>query len=169
MGVSTFVPVAEYLRTSYRPDRDFLEGVLLERNVGEYGHSTVQTVASGLINAHGSEWGVKARVESRVNVRPDRYRVPDLVILDRSLPREEIIKHPPLVCVEVLSPDDRMSEMDERIEDYLQMGVPCVWILDPVRRKAYLRTGPTATEVDRTIRAPGTPIELSLDELFAEL
>ena len=167
--VSTLVPVAEYLRISYRPDCDFLEGVILERNVGEYSHSTVQTNIAGLFNARGATWGVRARVELRLKVKGDRYRVPDILVLDRSLPREEIITHAPLLCVDVLSPEDRMSEMDERVNDYLNMGVACVWILDPRRRKAFVRTGPTATEVTGAIGVPGTPIEIKLDDIFAEL
>ncbi len=107
-------------------------------------------------------------MELRVNVRPGRYRVPDVVLIDRSLTREEIITHPPSLCVEVLSPEYRISETDERLADYFQMGVPCVWIFDPVRRKAFLRTGSTSTEVTGTIRMPGTPIELALDDVFAE-
>jgi Uma2 family endonuclease len=169
MVVSTLVPVAEYLRTSYRPDCEFLDGAILGRNLGEYSHSTVQTNACGLINARGIEWGVRARAELRLNVRPGRYRVPDVLVLDRRSPPEEIITQPPLLCIEVLSPEDRMSEMDERITDYLTMGVACAWILDPRRRKAFVRTGATATEVTGTIRVPGTPIELSLDALFADL
>ena len=137
--------------------------------MSEYSHSTVQTIASALINARGLEWGVKARVELRVNVRSDRYRVPDIVVLDRAAPREEVIPCPPLVCLEVLSPEDRMSEMEERIDDYLQMGVRCVWLVDPVRRRAFLHTLRTAFEVTGKLHAPGTPIEISLDALFAEL
>jgi hypothetical protein len=34
--VSTTVPLSEYLNTSYRPDRDYLDGELMERNVGEW-------------------------------------------------------------------------------------------------------------------------------------
>ena len=169
MAVSTLDPVAEYLRTSYRPDCDYLDGVILERNLGEYSHSTVQTNVSSLVNARGVEWGVRARVELRVNVRPGRYRVPDVILIDRSLPREEIITHPPILCVEVLSPEDRISEMDERITDYFKMGVACVWIFDPIRRKAFLRTASTSTEATGTIRVPGTSIELALDDVFAEL
>ncbi len=169
MAVSTLVPVAEYLRTSYRPDCDYLDGVILERNLGEYSHSTVQTNVSTLVNAQGLHWGVRARVELRVNVRPGRYRVPDVIVIDRSLPREEIITHAPILCVEVLSPEDRMGEMEERITDYFKMGVPCVWIFDPIGRKAFLRTGSTSTEVTGTIRVPGTSIELALDDVFAEL
>ena len=91
------------------------------------------------------------------------------MVIDRTWPREEIVTHAPILCVEVLSPEDRMSEMEERIADYLAMGVPCVWILDPVRRTARVRTGATTTEVTGTIRVPGTPIELRLDEVFADL
>ena len=167
MGVSTLVPVAEYLRTSYRPDCDYLDGVILERNLGEFSHSTAQTNTWNLINIRGVEWGVNPKVELRLNVRSHRYRVPDVLVLDRNWPREEIITRAPLLCIEVLSPEDRMSEMEERIADYLSMGVPCVWILDPLRRKAFVRTGLTTTEVTGTIRAPGTPIELSVDEIFA--
>ncbi len=169
MAVSTLVPVAEYLRTSYRPDCDYLDGVILERNLGEYSHSTVQTNVWNRFNIRGAEWDVRARIELRVNVRPGRYRVPDVVVIDRSLPREEIITHPPILCVEILSPEDRMSEMEERITDYFKMGVPCVWIFDPIRRKAFLRTGSTSAEVTGTIGVPGTPIELALDDVFAEL
>ena len=163
------VPVTEYLRTSYRPDCDYIEGAILERNVGAFSHSTVQSSAWNLINLRGAEWGVMPKIELRVNVSSHRYRVPDVLVLDRNSPREEIVTRPPLLCIEVLSLEDRMSEMDERIADYLNMGVPCVWILDPLRRKAFVRTGPTATEVTGTIRAPGTPIELSLAEIFADL
>ena len=168
-AMSTLVPVAEYLRTSYRPDCDFLEGVILERNVGEYSHSTVQTNVWNFINTRGAEWGVWVRITLRLNVRSGQYRVPDVMVLDRNSPREEIIAHAPLLCVEVLSPEDRISEMDERVNDYLNMGVGCVWILDPRRGKAFVRTGPTATEVTGTIRVPGTPIEIPLDDIFAEL
>ena len=98
-----------------------------------------------------------------------RIETDPLPTLACSLPREEIITHAPILCVEVLSPEDRISEMDERITDYFQMGVPCVWIFDPIRRKAVLRTASTSTEVTGTIRVPGTPIELALDGVFAEL
>ena len=169
MAVSRLVPVAEYLRTSYRPDCDYLDGVILERNLGEYSHSTVQTSVGGLLKSRGNEWGVHTCFALRVKVRPGRYRVPDVVLIDRSLPREEIITHPPILCVEVLSPEDCVSEMEERITDYFQMGVACVWIFDPIRRKAFLRAGSTSAELTGTIGVPGTPIELALDDVFAEL
>jgi len=170
MVVSTLVPVAEYLRTSYRPDCDYLEGVILERNVGEYDHSKVQTTVAGLLNARGKEWRIEACVELRVNVRPGRrYRVPDVVVLDESAPREQIIACPPVLCIEVLSPDDRMSEMDERISDYFELGVSCVWVLDPRRRKAFIYTRTASVQATEVITVPGTAIALGVQTLFAGL
>jgi hypothetical protein len=42
MERSTLISVEEYLNTSYRPDREYIDGALLERNVGERAHSRLQ-------------------------------------------------------------------------------------------------------------------------------
>ena len=42
MKAATLVPVEEYLRTTYHPDCDYVDGEVLERNVGERDHSKVQ-------------------------------------------------------------------------------------------------------------------------------
>jgi hypothetical protein len=42
MSTATAVSLKEYLNTSYRPDCDYLDGELLERNVGEVDHSRLQ-------------------------------------------------------------------------------------------------------------------------------
>jgi hypothetical protein len=42
MSTGTLVSLAEYLRTSYDPDCDFVEGEVRERNVGKRKHSYAQ-------------------------------------------------------------------------------------------------------------------------------
>jgi hypothetical protein len=42
MKAATLISVEEYLRTSYRPDCDYVDGEVLERNVGERDHSKLQ-------------------------------------------------------------------------------------------------------------------------------
>jgi Uma2 family endonuclease len=69
-------------------------------------------------------------------VAPDRFRVPDVCLTTESHP-EQVFRTPPFACIEVLSPDDRLSEMQERVADYLYFGVPFVWIVDPETRKAW--------------------------------
>jgi Uma2 family endonuclease len=78
---------------------------------------------------------------------------------------EQIFRTPPLICIEILSKDDRLSEMGERVEDYLDFGVPYVWILDPHTRTAWrcTREGMRKTEELRT-ENPDTAVPLA--ELF---
>jgi Uma2 family endonuclease len=69
-------------------------------------------------------------------VRPTRFRIPDVCAIPLSDPLVEILRTPPLLCIEILSREDRMSEIQERVEDYLAMGVPAVWVIDPHRHLA---------------------------------
>jgi Uma2 family endonuclease len=67
-------------------------------------------------------------------------------------PNEQLFVTPPLLVVEVLSPEDRMSRMYEKLEDYFAMGCGNIWILDPHRRKAYRYDGSAITEVQEARR-----------------
>ncbi len=167
---TTLVPLAEYLATSYRPDCDYLEGEVRERHLGERPHSFVQAYFVRVFGVHGREWKVWVQPEQRVQVRPDRYRVPDLCVLRRNAPFENIVTHPPLLCIEILSPGDSLSELQERVDDYAAMGVGHIWTVDPTRRRAYLAS-PTGfvQPQSRELTVPDTPIRISLDDLFAEL
>jgi Uma2 family endonuclease len=79
---------------------------------------------------------------------------------------ERIIRTPPLVCIEILSREDSMLDMQDRIDDSLAF-VPCVWILNPRSRKAYIYTPGQMIEMkDGILRAPGTEIAVPLAELF---
>jgi Uma2 family endonuclease len=166
MGTTTLVPVAEYLRTVYRPDREYLEGLILERNVGEYDHARLQGLIFARLLNNERRWKIRAVPECRVQVRRERYRIPDVSALRAGAPIEQIIETPPLLCIEVLSPEDRMSEMQERIDDYLAMGVEHVWMIDPRTRRAWMITGDGMREAkDGTLRAGGL-IQVPLAELF---
>ena len=136
MATGSLVSVHEYLSTSYRPDCDYVDGVVLERNLGEKDHSRLQMEIAFYYRSHRKEWGLWALVEQRVQVSATRFRIPD-VCLEVGEPPDQIIRTPPFICIEVLSPDDRLSEMRQRVEDYLAFGVPYVWILDPATRHAW--------------------------------
>ena len=92
------------------------------------------------------------------------------------IPLIEILHTPPILCVEILSREDSMSDMQERVEDYLAMGVQAVWVVDPRRRRVYaalssgaLQPAPTELTVAGTeIRIPTADIFAELDELEAQ-
>jgi Uma2 family endonuclease len=129
----TGIPVEEYLRTSYEPDMEYVNGQLVERHVGEYIHSWLQGLIYGVLAARGQgRFRVFAELRVQVSDEP-RFRIPD--VCAKALPHEKrpILLKPDLV-VEVLSPDDRPGEILEKIADYAAAGVPYIWIIDPYQR-----------------------------------
>jgi len=169
MAVAALVSVAEYLGQTYHPDVDYLEGTLLERNVGEIGHSDLQTALAAFVRFRCP--GYWAGVELRMQVKSERFRVPDVVILRGGRPEGSILTSPPLVAVEVLSPSDRMHEMQSRIDDYLAFGATAVWVLDPISHRAFINTHGAALEVlDGYLTTPAdVDLKVPLNALFPEV
>ena len=162
------VSVEEYLTTSYRPDCDYVDGVVLERNVGEFDHSDLQGALIAWLRVRQRQLGVRALPEQRVQVAPTRFRIPDVCVITSA--REQIIRQPPVVCIEILSVEDRMSRMQQRIDDYLAFGVRYVWVIDPSSRRAWAHTAEGVREAkDGILRAENPDITLPLAEIFAEM
>lgn len=169
MSATQLVSVQEYLKTAYRPDCDYVEGVIEQRNLGEFEHSLMQ----GLIYALLLDWAGRndcfALPEQRVQVTPDRFRVPDVCII-RKADREQIITKAPLLCVEILSPEDTHTRLVTRLDDYLAMGVPECWVVDPKLRRGsvYSRAGLIPAH-DGKLTLGGTSLTVDLAPLFAQL
>jgi Uma2 family endonuclease len=170
MSRTAGVSVEEYLSTSYRPDCDYVDGEVRERNVGEYPHSNLQSRLIIWFGNRERDWKIRMLPEQRIRVSAHRFRIPDACVLRRDQPIEPVITQPPLICVEILSKDDRLRDMQERVDEYLAFGVPNVWILDPVLRKAYVCTRTGFLEPESGIlQAAGSPIHVPLAGIFAEL
>jgi Uma2 family endonuclease len=169
MATLTTVPVEEYLRTTYHPDREYVDGQLVERNVGEYFHSRLQILLGALLTSRERERQFRAFTEQRVRVSDEpRYRIPDISV--KALPHETtpILIRPDLV-IEIVSPDDGVPEMLTKIGDYLAADIPYIWVIDPYKR--------TLVEADQAgIRRPdaqtlSTPLvgEIDFASLFEQL
>ena len=167
MATTTHVPVEVYLRSSYEPDAEYVDGNIEERPMGEFDHASWQQAILKWFWQHEKEWGIRSLPELRVRVAATRYRVPDVTVLDRSRPIEQIITYPPLAVFEVLSPEDRMSRMQRKIEDYHALGCPNIWILDPWRRKAYRFDGISIVEVQDRLATGDSRVVLFVPELFS--
>ena len=131
MATATHVPIEVYLRSSYEPDAEYVDGQIEERPVGENDHSAWQEAICFWFRQHAQDWNVRVRPELRIQVAATRFRVPDVTVLDRAQPTEQIITQPPLVVFEVLSPEDRMQRLKQKMEDYRTMGIPEIWVIDP--------------------------------------
>ena len=166
---TALVSIGEYLATSYRPDREYIDGTIEERNLGTYDHARLQLILGGWFLRREREWNIRAVVEQRVQVSPTRFRVPDVTVIDGAQPVEQILTHPPLITVEVLSPEDTWARMEERIADYLSFGIANVWVLDPKSRRAWTIMPEGRREVTTVLEVAGSPIAVPLEELFREL
>jgi Uma2 family endonuclease len=167
MSSATLVSVQEYLATCYRPDRDYVDGEIQERNSGEQPHSLTQVNLTIFLGNRRTQWGIRVLTEQRVQVGPTRFRVPDVCVLPASASRDPIAREAPFLCIEILSPEDRVLRFNERVADYFQMGVRYVWLLDPLTKRAFCYTpGEMHEMVDRILRTKSPDIEVPLSEVF---
>ncbi len=162
--------VEEYLRNTYEPDADYVDGILEERSVGEWDHGDLQGAIDSIFRQNAKAWNIRVATEVRVQTSATRYRIPDVCVVSASLPREQIVRTPPVLCIEVLSPEDRFSRVEVKCQDYLRMGVPEVWIVDPQTRTLHILRGQSSTKhQEGIVRLSGTPAELDIAQLFAVL
>ncbi len=169
MGTAVLVSVEEYLHTVYRPDCDYVDGVVEERNLGEYDHARLQGLLLQWLMRLEKRLGVWVVPEQRVRVKPTRYRIPDICVVLGAEPQEQIFTQPPFLCIEILSVEDRMVRVQERIDDYLEFGVRYVWLINPQTRKAWIYTSDGAREAkDGVLRTVDPEIAVPLSEVLPE-
>jgi Uma2 family endonuclease len=167
--VDTLISVEEYLHTVYWPDCDYVDGELVDRNVGGKSHAKAQWKIMLLLQQGRAKWNIFPTQETRVQISQTRYRIPDICAFVDPEPDEEIFTRPPLLCVEILSPEDRMGRMQERIDDYLGFGVEYVWVVDPRSRRAWIYRLEGMREVhDGVLRTANPDIEIPLADVFAD-
>jgi Uma2 family endonuclease len=164
-STTVLVPRKVYLESSYSPDRDWVDGELKERKLGEFEHANLQGTLTTLITNRRREWKVRALPEQRIQVSANRYRVPDITVIPLEAGRPAILTEPPLACIEILSPDETVSELRERCKDYQQMGVPFIWSFDPLDRKAWTMEADGSWKAAQAELKAGS-IVLSVKEVF---
>ena len=161
------ISLEEYMSTSYRPDREYIDGELRERNVGKRDHARIQALLTIWFGSHEAEWGLIVFTEWRTRVSSSRVRIPDVVLVkDEAQP--EILTKAPLLVVEILSPNDTYADTQERAADYRRMGVQTVWIIDPKTRTGRYCVDDLWIAAER-LMVPGTPVFADLIDLFARL
>jgi Uma2 family endonuclease len=168
MSTKVLMDVSEYLRTSFEgPDCEYLDGEIVERNVGEIPHSVVQGTIYRLLWQLRSRLGLLALTEIRVQISPTRYRVADIAVWRDDNIGTGIPTIAPFLVVEILSPEDRMVRMLPKIQDYLSIGVEWIWIVDPQEQSALLYSlqNPAGAVCD-VLRTENPSIEIPLSAAF---
>jgi Uma2 family endonuclease len=128
------------------------------------------------VKKHGLGTVTGAETGFQIARDPDTVRAPDVgfVRAERvpSPPPRGFFQGPPDLAVEVLSPDDRASEVLAEVNDWLAAGCLAVWVADPAKRTicVYPKDGQavtlgTADEVSGGDILPG--FRLPVGEIFA--
>jgi Uma2 family endonuclease len=166
MAVATLVPLEEYLSTSYDPDREYVEGRLVERNVGEYNHSFLQGIIMVALRAQQ----LRAYMELRFQISARRFRVPDVLALAPGQKRSgDYQTETPYIVVEILSPEDRVSALGEALSDYFDRGVPNIWVVDPARKTLTAHQRADAHTCADRVTTADSRVSLDIADIFRQL
>ena len=137
MGTKAAFPVADYLRTSFPGlDKEYWEGELVERSLPDWLHGRTQLLIGAFFLALGKTLSLWPSVETRMRLRDGVYLIPDVAVFQGAKP-ELIPDTPPLIAIEVLSPDDKLAKVREKLEEYRAWGVSHVWLVDPHSKRMY--------------------------------
>lgn len=171
MDTRVLLTPEEYLRAQFDgPDRDYVDGEVIERNMGELPHAILQAELVYRLRRLGESLGLRVLPEIRIQVAAMRFRVADIAVWLRGPIGVRIPTVPPFLVVEILSPEDRLVRLQPKIQDYLSHGVAWVWVIDPDERRAmsYSPANPGGTLVDE-MRTQNPEIAIPLADLLAAL
>ena len=169
MATGILVSEEEYLHTAYEPDCEFEDGVLTERNAGTYDHAELLLAIGAYFFKRRKAWNIQVVADVRVRLRTGKYLLPDLCVTLGPKPGEQILQSPPLIWIEILSPEDRPLRVNRKVQSLLQFGVPYVWIIDPQTLESELHTPGKCTPLeDGILSIPGSDIVVPLHAIFED-
>lgn len=162
---------------------ELVDGVLVEEEMAGWEHERVVAwlvrVIGNWAEDHGAQIGGS---EAKLGIRKNRGRMPDLAVYlrgERSPPRRGVIRVPPSIVVEVVTPTPRDQRRDrvEKVSDYAEFGVRWYWLVDPeARTLEILELGPDGRYIhalgatDGVVEAPSCPgLVLHLSALWKKL
>ncbi|HEY1756297.1 MAG TPA: Uma2 family endonuclease [Bryobacteraceae bacterium] len=168
MSTKILMDVEEYLRTSFEgSDCEYLDGEIVERNMGELPHGDVQLTLARLLWQLRKTLGIRVVTGIRVQISARRFRVADIAVWRDDNIGTGIPNVAPFLVVEILSPEDRMVRVLVKIQEYLSIGVDYVWVIDP-EEKAALRFSQKHPEgcAVTMLRTENPDIEIPLESAF---
>jgi len=165
MTAGTALSVEQYLATSFPDlDKEYRDGELVERSLPDYPHSKTQTRLASFFAAAGKAQPVFPATELRLKVQPKLVLIPDVCIFYPNEPQVRYPDKPPFIAIEILSLEDKLKDVREKLETYRQWGVPHVWLVDPHLRRMY--TCDAGLMEVQTLAVPELGLTLTPAEVF---
>jgi Uma2 family endonuclease len=163
MSATTIVSVEDYLHRTEKPYCEYLDGVLRPKAMPTKLHALIQKILMTLLDSQG----VEALAEVHVRLSPTEYLIPDVIAapeIQSPYPTE-----PVLLCVEILSPEDRIGAMLAKCEAYHAWGVPFCWVIDPEKPAAWqYHAGSEPQRLQRDGTLTAGDLSVPLEALFSE-
>lgn len=137
--------------------------------------SEVGRLLANFVSNHKLGWVFVGEVGIFTERNPDTVRGADVSYISRERapqrPRKGFLQIAPELVVEVVSPTDLWTNLNEKIEEYFALGVNWVWVVEPKRKAVRVYHGPTAVTITTdTLHGEGIldGFVLSIPDLFTE-
>jgi len=165
MGAKSAISAEQYLRTSFPDlDKEYRDGEIVERSLPDYLHAKTQGLLVAFFAALRKRLPVFVCPELRLRVRQGLYLIPDVSVFYQDEPQQRVPETPPLLAIEILSSDDRLTKVREKLEEYRTWGVPHVWLVDPYAKRMY--TCDAGLNEVPSLRIPELGIEVTPADIF---
>ena len=165
---------AEQFEEQYGEDKPYYEywfGEVAQKPMGTDVHGSLQGLIYMLLRLRG--W--RPATELRLKISKQAFPLPDVAAngsrpLGGPYPTEAID-----LCVEILSPKDRLKAVFRKATHYLSWGIGTVWVVDGEKRKAFIMTldhpEPVAIGLADSLTAGSgeNAVAIPMRELFEEL
>jgi Uma2 family endonuclease len=164
VATQTLISIEEYLRTAYEPDAEYVDGLIVERSMPETPHSAVQVRLVQLFTPLSRDRNLHLMTELRMRISPSCIRIPDFAVFEEK-PAELVPSQPPMIVVEIVSREDRHTDIVQKFEQYRSWAVPHIWLADPWQRQLaiYSESGLTAV---RSFELADLGLKISAADLF---
>jgi hypothetical protein len=159
--------LAEYLNSTYEPDREYIAGRVIERNprqdVRGSDHSLCTYLVAACFDMFRGDSPHVTLLSRRLQTGPDTVRVPDVALYLTG-----DTTGPPVLTVEVIHQEDTFSDTVQRAADYHRTGVGTVWLIDVANETACWCTE-TAWTYGDILEVTGTAIRTEITPMFSLL
>jgi Uma2 family endonuclease len=169
---TTLVSLNEYLHTNYDPDMEYVDGVLVERNVGDQSHGLLQAIVASYLGQFRKSHRLSVFIACRLFTSTGRYRIPDLMVLEQPYSKGTVVTDVPAAVIEIKSPDDTLDEVMDKCLEYSALGIPNIVVLDPDHKRQYAfqnRGLQLVSILSLELPKSGASLPFPAAELFAEL
>ena len=162
MATKAFIITPEqYLATHFEREPELVHGEVAERPLPNLIHGRTQQRLAVHLDSVGY-----CCTEVRMRLAEDLFRIPDVAVFEGPGPMEPVPTIPPVLVVEISSPDDRLEAMLQKLEQYRVWGVQHIWLIEPELKRIHVYDHGSLKEVSR-LELPQFGFAVTAEQVFA--